>query len=84
MPARRRVRCRRAVSSCRGTPHHARPTSPYCITTGWCNAPLDAIGFFRRLESAITRVTGVTPRHDDRRYEARYDRPGGEMASGRG
>ncbi len=65
--------------------HHARPYHRgYCITTGWCNAPLDAIRFFRRLESAITWVTGVPPRHDDRRYEARFDRPGGEMASGRG
>ena len=65
--------------------HHARPYDRhYCITTGWCNRPLDAVGFFRRLESVITWVTGVAPRHDDRRYEARYERPAGRMASDRG
>jgi hypothetical protein len=53
--------------------HHARPYDHhYCITTGWCNRPLDAIGFFRRLESAITSLTGVVPRHDDHRYGMRY------------
>jgi plasmanylethanolamine desaturase len=53
--------------------HHERPyDAHYCITTGWCNRPCEAIGFFRRLEAAITRVTGVRPRHDDRRYEERY------------
>lgn len=53
--------------------HHSRPYDRrYCITTGWCNRPLDAVGFFRRLESAITILTGVAPRHDDRRYETRY------------
>jgi ubiquitin-conjugating enzyme E2 variant len=53
--------------------HHDRPYDRrYCITTGWCNRPLDAIAFFRRLESAITWLTGVPPRRDDRRYEARY------------
>ena len=52
--------------------HHDRPYDcRYCITTGWCNRPLEAIRFFRRLEAAITRVTGVVPRHDDRRYERR-------------
>lgn len=56
--------------------HHDRPyASHYCITTGWCNAPLEAIGFFRGLEAAITRVTGAQPRGDDRRYEQRYGVP---------
>ena len=53
--------------------HHDRPYDRrYCITTGWCNRPLDAVDFFRRLESTITALTGVRPRHDDRRYETRY------------
>jgi len=56
--------------------HHARPYDrQYCITTGWCNRPLDTIGFFRHLETAVTALTGVAPRHDDRRYESRYDAP---------
>jgi hypothetical protein len=56
--------------------HHERPYDGYyCITTGWCNQPLEAIGFFRRLEAAVTRVTGMAPRHDDRRYEAIYGVP---------
>ncbi len=53
--------------------HHERPyDAHYCITTGWCNRPVEAIGLFRRLEVAITRVTGAQPRHDDRRYEHRH------------
>jgi len=56
--------------------HHERPYDVhYCITTGWCNRPAEAIGFFRRLEAAITHLTGVRPRHDDRRYEERYGVP---------
>jgi ubiquitin-conjugating enzyme E2 variant len=56
--------------------HHERPyDAHYCITTGWCNGPLEAIGFFRRLEAAITRLTGARPRHGDRRYEERYGVP---------
>jgi ubiquitin-conjugating enzyme E2 variant len=53
--------------------HHERPYDVrYCITTGWCNRPLEAIAFFRRLESTVTSLTGARPRQDDRRYEARY------------
>ena len=62
--------------------HHERPYDVhYCITTGWCNRPLEAIRFFRRLEALATRITGVQPRDDDRRYEQRYDSSGdGERA----
>ena len=53
--------------------HHARPfEARYCITTGWCNGPLDAVRFFRRLESIVTTLTHAQPRRDDRRYEDRY------------
>ena len=56
--------------------HHDRPyDAHYCITTGWCNRSVEAIGLFRRLEAAMTRLTGVRPRHDDRRYEKRYGVP---------
>ena len=55
--------------------HHDRPyDAHYCITTGWCNRPLEAIGVFRALETVITRLTGARPRHDDDRYEERYGR----------
>jgi len=53
--------------------HHQRPYDVrYCITTGWCNRPLEAVAFFRRTEAAIAWMTGLQPRHDDRRYEQRY------------
>jgi plasmanylethanolamine desaturase len=53
--------------------HHERPYDVhYCITTGWCNRPAEAIGFFRCLERAITFLTGTHPRDDDRRYMRRY------------
>lgn len=46
--------------------HHTAPYAHhYCITTGWMNRPLEALGFFRALERAITWVTGVRPRNDD-------------------
>jgi ubiquitin-conjugating enzyme E2 variant len=46
--------------------HHTEPfTTRYCIATGWCNSLLERIGFFPRLERAITRVTGAVPRNDE-------------------
>ena len=62
--------------------HHAHPyDANYCITTGWCNRPLQAIGFFRALERVIARLTGAQPRHDDGRYEERYGRGIPSLAS---
>lgn len=53
--------------------HHNRPyTAHYCITTGWCNRALEQMRFFSMCEWVVTAVTGVAPREDDRRYEARY------------
>ena len=49
--------------------HHAGSYDRhYCITTGWCNAPLEAIAFFRTLEGLVSTTTGARPREDDRRY----------------
>jgi plasmanylethanolamine desaturase len=49
--------------------HHAGAyDSYYCITTGWCNRPLDRMGFFRRLERVITQMTRMQPRAGDHRY----------------
>lgn len=62
--------------------HHDRPyDAHYCITTGWCNRPLEAVRFFRGLEHAITRLSGARPRHDDERYDERYGRGLASFAS---
>ena len=46
--------------------HSGEYDAHYCITTGWCNRPLEALGFFRWLEAVITRTTGALPRDDER------------------
>ena len=54
--------------------HSGKYDAHYCITTGWCNRPLEALRFFRRLEAVITRTTGAHPRHDERGWpESRED-----------
>jgi plasmanylethanolamine desaturase len=46
--------------------HHTAPYArSYCITGGWLNRPLEAIGFFRTLERVITLTTGAVARADD-------------------
>jgi hypothetical protein len=46
--------------------HHAAPyDGSYCITTGWCNRPLERLAAFRRLERGVTSVTGWRPRADE-------------------
>ena len=48
--------------------HHQQPYDDfYCIAIGWLNKPLSTIQFFRRLESAITWLTGLKPREEDLR-----------------
>lgn len=75
-PVARLQACRLLLGRAEHAAHHARPyDTRYCITTGWCNRPLEAVAFFRRLESAVTRLTGARPRSDDRRYEQRYGAP---------
>jgi ubiquitin-conjugating enzyme E2 variant len=52
--------------------HHRPPyDANYCIATGWCNRPLAAIHFFRRLERTITWLTGLHPRQDDAAFHAK-------------
>ena len=52
--------------------HHLHHTPPhtiyYCIVTGWANYPLEFINFWRRLEWAIEKVTGLKPRQDDMKW----------------
>jgi ubiquitin-conjugating enzyme E2 variant len=46
--------------------HHVRPfDSHYCTASGWLNAPLHAIGFFRRLERCIGAALRAQARRDD-------------------
>ncbi len=46
--------------------HHVAPFDrSYCITTGWLNATLHHVRFFRVLERVISAVTGALPRRDD-------------------
>lgn len=46
--------------------HHRQPhAAGYCITTGWCNRPLEQVEAFRHAERVISRLTGAVPRRDD-------------------
>jgi ubiquitin-conjugating enzyme E2 variant len=46
--------------------HHVRPfDSHYCTASGWLNAPLQSIGFYRRLERCIGTFVRAQARRDD-------------------
>jgi len=52
--------------------HHQIPFDRnYCITNGWLNGWLTSMGFWRRMEEAITALTGAIPREDDK-YWTKY------------
>ena len=60
--------------------HHRAPyDANYCIATGWCNRPLAAIRFFRGLEWAITRLTGLHPRQDDAAFQSAVEESSGPL-----
>lgn len=40
--------------------HAAAHDGAYCVTSGWCNAPLDRLRLFRRLERGLARL-GLQP-----------------------
>jgi plasmanylethanolamine desaturase len=59
--------------------HHANPAGGhYCITTGWCNAPLTAACFYVALERIVTATTGCQPRSDPHMALAETDLEPGE------
>jgi len=46
--------------------HHTDPFDAYyCITNGWTNSFLMKIGFWRRAEWVVSKITGLKPREDD-------------------
>jgi hypothetical protein len=49
--------------------HHPPHVTDYCIATGWCNGLLNRLDFFRRLERAVTWLTGMVPREDERSFQ---------------
>lgn len=60
----RRLQDRRLIlSPATHARHHRAPHDRgYCISSGWLNTPLDALGFWRGLERAVGWVTGAEPR----------------------
>lgn len=45
--------------------HHTEHLSHYCITNGWMNYLLEPIGFWRKIEWVIHKLTGAIPREND-------------------
>jgi len=54
--------------------HHPPYVANYCITTGWCNGPLQSVFFFSRLERLVSICTGLQPRDDERAFSENLSR----------
>lgn len=55
--------------------HHRAPYGQhYCIATGWLNPLLERARFFRRLETVVTWMTGLSPRQDDHDFQQSVER----------
>jgi len=52
--------------------HHTPFDRYYCITTGWLNPILGAIGFWKKMEILITATTGYIPRQDDAKWTVQF------------
>lgn len=66
-PVRWLQRCGLILGRAEHDVHHLAPhATHYCITNGWCNRPLAAVGFFPALEWLVTKLTGAQPRREDR------------------
>ena len=48
----------------------------YCAVNGWANYLCDRLEFWRRLERAITRITGAVPRQDDHVWQDHFRNTG--------
>jgi plasmanylethanolamine desaturase len=55
--------CRLILTRPHHQKHHKVPfQANYCITNGWCNPILTAIGFFPVMEFVVSKLTGLKPR----------------------
>ena len=46
--------------------HQGEFDQAYCIVNGWMNPILDATNHWRTIENIIVKITGATPREDDK------------------
>jgi plasmanylethanolamine desaturase len=46
-----------------GRHHQGEKNSHYCVVTNFLNPLLEEVGFWRRLETGVEKLTGRKPRH---------------------
>ncbi len=54
--------------------HHGNHDIRYCVINGWANPLCDRVGLWRSLEWVIHRITGISPRQNDREWFDRFER----------